>query len=265
MNKKNRYTIVLEGHLENRHLFSRKMRVEDLYKEIYEYNKNNNNPYFIGDLTFNGKTRTLYYRRYTKLSKPSNLELLDEMTTKLENEESLKKYLNINNRNKLFITYKVNKVIKNINIFYKKDIKYLNEYYLESKFIENSKNKKFLRRLLNDSFLSSFPLSKDEFDGLVGYVGLGYFASTKYIEDFFRAFCYPNNKRSYINIRYLANFMREFDKSFNIVTEEIINYPNQIEGQVMIDNYNVGSLSNFYEDIKMNEICEEEVIKKLIR
>lgn len=265
MNKKNRYTIVEEGNLESRHLFSKRYRVEDLYKEIYEYNKNGNNPYFIGDLTFNGKTRTLYYRRYTKLSKSSSLELLDEMSTKLENEESLKKYLGVNSNNKLCIIYKVNKTIKIINIFYKKDIKYLNEYYLESKFIENSKNKKFLKRLLNDSFLSSFPFSKDEFDELVGYVGLGYFASTKHIEDFFRAFCYPNNKRSYINIRYLANFMREYDKSFNIVTEENINYPNQIEGQVLMDGYEVGCLEFFNEDIKLGEISREEVIKKLIR
>ena len=112
MRKVGRYILVEELNLEKRHLFSYKERVEDLYKKINEYNNKKDNPYFIGDLTFNWKTRTLYYRRYRKITKPSSLNILDDVTTKLENEASLKKKFKIENDNILFVAYRVNRKIK---------------------------------------------------------------------------------------------------------------------------------------------------------
>ena len=261
----NRYYLVEEGPLESRYLFSKRERLEDFYKTINEYNSKKTNKYFIGDLSFNANTRTFYYRKYRKLVDPYNLKILDSITTKLENENSLKFYLNVICNNKIFIAYRVNKRIKLINVFYRKDTKYLNEYFLESKFIEYSNNKDFLKRIFNDSFISSFPFSKNEFDELASYVELECIGSSKYVKDFFEAFCHHNNSSSYINLRYLSNIMREFELSiFNTLEGELV-APDNLDGQLMIDGYEVGCLSHFYEDIRLGEISRDEVLKKLVR
>ena len=70
-----RYTLVLEGNLEKRRLFSRRERVEYMYDKIREYNSKKSNPYFIVDLKFNGKTRTLFYRKYIKTNQNLNLKI----------------------------------------------------------------------------------------------------------------------------------------------------------------------------------------------
>ena len=56
MAKVNRYTLVLEGKLEKKHLFSN-IRVESVCKDFNNYNIVRTNPYFIGDLYFNYKIR----------------------------------------------------------------------------------------------------------------------------------------------------------------------------------------------------------------
>ena len=266
MRKVGRYILVEELNLEKRHLFSYKERVEDLYKKINEYNNKKDNPYFIGDLTFNWKTRTLYYRRYRKITKPSSLNILDDVTTKLENEASLKKKFKIENDNRLFVAYRVNRKIKFLDIFYKKDVKYLNEYYLESKFIEYSKDIKFLKIIINNNLISSFKFSLNEYEALFYHVNNGFLMNSKPVIDLVQAFIRPNGVKSYINFRFLSSLIREYESTLNAVEEEKpIFYSDEIDDQIMINGYEVGILSHFNEDLKMGEIKKDKVIKKLIR
>lgn len=271
MAKVNRYTLVLEGKLEKKHLFSN-IRVESVCKDFNNYNSVRTNPYFIGDLDFNYKIRTLFYRKYYKISTPNQLRYFDEEFKKIEDEDSLKELYNINQTGKLFIAYRASRKLRLLNIFYKSDYMLLNEYYLEKKFLKYARDIDFLSKLLNDTFISNYVVTKEQYEILYSmFLTLKNsnertLFDTRFLVDFYYSFIYPKGNRSYINLRFLANFVREYEKkSFYVSEEPIISDSNQLSGQMMLNGYNVGSLREYYEEMKMGIITEEEVAKKLIR
>jgi len=252
----NRYTLVTYGNLEKR-VLSRKERVESLYEDIRKYNSYKNNPYFIGDVVFNGRTRTLYYRRYCKLINSSSLRKIDEMTTRLENEESLKRYTNDTSDSKIFIAYRANKKVRLLRVFYKHDKDYLNEYYLESRMSKYSSDVKFLNNLLNNKLLESSIKHKEEYlselSSLIMMVNRSYYDMIKIkLVDFFTKFIYPDGEKSYYNLRFLANIVREYER--NLPKKVVTNFEEELPNQLILEEFLVGCLNSVYEEAKLGEV-----------
>lgn len=258
-----RYTLVLEGKIEKRHLFSRKERVEEICKKIEDYNSVRSNPYFIGDLIFNRKTRTLEYRKYTKISKPSTLSEIDYMTTKLEDESSLKRILHVSDNSNIFVAYRHSRRLKLLKVFYRDGINYLNEYYLENKIMEYSKDINFVKIILNNKLLESFIYSKDQFDKLKSNLNNNYL-NVNDVSDFFFAYVYPKGEKSYFNLRFLSNIVREYESTLVKNNENIEEDVEHTPGQIMLDGFNCGYLTEFNEEAKLGILTEKELKKKLI-
>lgn len=262
-----RYTIVQLVETKTRRFYS-KNEIDILSNEIQKYNDNAKNPFLIGDFYVNYPKGIISFNVYKKIINNSTLKEIDSWTSKLDNEEEIKKKYQTDksNDNPFLIVYRINKRIRKLPIFYKDSSSYLNFRYISGCFSSYSNRVDFINLILDNQQISaSVRHSFNAYDNLRALreklaSNLQTDNSSNTMLNFYYEFCYEGGGFNYFNFRLLAVLLKKYTDSIKLpepIEQNKDEEPEEcqseeIPGQIMLEEFAWHYLREDYEEAKLS-------------
>lgn len=262
-----RYTIVQLVETKTRRFYS-KNEIDILSNEIQKYNDNAKNPFLIGDFYVNYPKGIISFNVYKKIINNSTLKEIDSWTSKLDNEEEIKKKYQTDksNDNPFLIVYRINKRIRKLPIFYKDSSSYLNFRYISGCFSSYSNRVDFINLILDNQQISaSVRHSFNAYDNLRALreklaSNIQTDNSSNTMLNFYYEFCYEGGGFNYFNFRLLAVLLKKYIDSIKLLEPIEQNkdeepeecQSEEIPGQIMLEEFAWHYLREDYEEAKLS-------------
>lgn len=262
-----RYTIVQLVETKTRRFYS-KNEIDILSNEIQKYNDNAKNPFLIGDFYVNYPKGIISFNVYKKIINNSTLKEIDSWTSKLDNEEEIKKKYQTDksNDNPFLIVYRINKRIRKLPIFYKDSSSYLNFHYISGCFSSYSNRVDFINLILDNQQISaSVRHSFNAYDNLRALreklaSNIQTDNSSNTMLNFYYEFCYEGGGFNYFNFRLLAVLLKKYIDSIKLLEPIEQNkdeepeecQSEEIPGQIMLEEFAWHYLREDYEEAKLS-------------
>ncbi len=262
-----RYTIVQLVETKTRRFYS-KNEIDILSNEIQKYNDNAKNPFLIGDFYVNYPKGIISFNVYKKIINNSTLKEIDSWTSKLDNEEEIKKKYQTDksNDNPFLIVYRINKRIRKLPIFYKGSSSYLNFHYISGCFSSYSNRVDFINLILdNQQIRASVRHSFNAYDNLRALreklaFNIQTDNSSNTMLNFYYEFCYEGGGFNYFNFRLLAVLLKKYIDSIKLLEPIEQNkdeepeecQSEEIPGQIMLEEFAWHYLREDYEEAKLS-------------
>lgn len=234
MSKIKRYRLAIFENTEVRKIENSEY-ITKLEKLIKNYNRNEKNPFVLGEINIDNNLGIVTFKKYRKITFPSTLEEIDLLSLNFIDDSQFKEYYKVSQKNSfpIEIIYKTRNQIRNLPVLYKKDLRFINHDYSKSIFTQYGTNMDFLSKLIaNNQIKSSVRSSASDYEKLyIQREKLKYCSqselSTYPMKSFFESFIKEGGSFNYYNFRLLCLELIKFN--------EIIELQEEIAGQITLE------------------------------